>query len=124
MMFRLPDLDEFYDGDLYLPWNGTKWRVPEPSAQESMRLRLLVFDKGFSGNDEITEMQHLMGETWDALITAGVGWSHLMHIGRTALLYFATTPDVAEAHWKLAQFTSLIDLDAVLTLMNGDPDGS
>lgn len=115
-MFKLPDLDDFYDGDLYLPWKGTQWRVAEPTAKESERLRMLIFSKGFAGNDEIAEMQNLMGDTWNALVEAGVGWSHLLHMGRTALLYFATTPDVAESHWKLAQFTSLIDLDALLAL--------
>lgn len=116
-MFKLPDLDSFYDGDLYLPWRGEQWKIAEPTAKESERLRLLIFnDPPLQGNREIEEMKKLMGETWEKLVEAGVGWSHLLHMGRTALLYFATTPDVAEGHWKLAQFTSLLDLDALLRL--------
>lgn len=116
-MFKLPDLDSFFDGNLYLPWRGEQWKVEEPTAKEAERLRDLIFgDPALQGNEEIAEMQKLMGATWPALVEAGVGWSHLLHMGRTALLYFSTTPDVAEGHWKLAQFTSLIDLDALLTL--------
>lgn len=118
MAFKLPDLDTFYDGDLYLPWRGEKWRIAEPTAKESERLRELVFVHGLQGNEEIGEIRKLMGQTWHNLIDSGIGWSHLLHMGRTALIHFTSTPDVAEGHWKLAQYTSLLDLDAVLRVAN------
>lgn len=108
------DLTEFYDGDLKLPWAYKDWVIKEPSAKESERLRALVFTQEMHGDTEVYEMRKLMGQTWNDLIDSGIGWSHLLHMGRTALIHFTTTPEVAEQFWHLAQAATLLDLDLLM----------
>lgn len=106
------DLDEFFEGDLFLPWRGQKWRIPEPTAKESERLRIQVLT--MEGDEEIHEMRKLMGQTWNDLMDAGIGWCHLLHMGRTALLHFTMPPEVSESHWQLAQLSTLVDIDKLV----------
>jgi hypothetical protein len=114
------DLDDFWEGDLVLPWNGRKWSIPEPPATESERLRMMIFTREMSGDVEIYEMRKLMGQTWNDLMDAGIGWTRLLHMGRTALLYYTNPPETAENYWKLAQLATLIDLDALFAALEED----
>lgn len=113
-MKKQPDLDDFFTGDLVLPWKGRDWVIPEPTAKESERLQALVYSDELTGPREIYEIRKLMGQTWHDLVEAGIGWSHLLHIGRTALIYFTGTPEMAHGHWTLGRLALAVDLDAVI----------
>lgn len=106
------DLDLHFDGDLYLRWKGKRYRIIEPTAKESEILRIEVLT--YTPDEEILAMRKLMGDTWHELLDDGVGWCHLLHMGRTALLHFTFPPEVAREYWKLGQLASLIDLDEML----------
>lgn len=114
------DLDEVFDGDLYLPVRGKMYRIAEPTAKESERLRVNILT--FSPDEEIFEMRKIMGESWNELLEDGVGWCQLMHMGRTTLLHFTFPPEVAREYWKLGQLATLFDLDQLLK--KGDRHGA
>lgn len=115
-MSKQPDLETFFNGDLTLPWSGRVWTVREPTARESERLLALVYSEELTGPREVYEIRKLLGETWTALVEAGIGWAHLMHFGRTALIYYTGTPEMAHGHWSLGQLALTTDLDAILAL--------
>ena len=110
-MAEFADLDDACNGDLYLPWRGRKWIVAEPSAAESERLRILAFTNEMIGNTEIGEYRKLLGQTWNDLIDAGIGWAKLIHFGRTAMVHFTGTPELAEHYWHSGRLMTLMDLD-------------
>lgn len=117
-MTRLVDLDKTdFDGNLYLPWNGTRWCIEEPSAKESERLRSTIWQ--MESDEEIHEMRKLLGQTWNDLLDAGIGWAHLLHIGRTALLHFTNTPEVSEGYWRIGSLATLLDLDLIRQAAKG-----
>lgn len=107
------DLNKVHNGDLYLPWNGREWRVEEPAATESQRLRPLVWSDAYTGDVELLEIEKLLGDTWRDLIAAGITWPKLLHFGRTAMIWATSTPEAAEAFWKMHEFAQLVvDLKA------------
>lgn len=120
-MKKLNNLDEFFDGDLYLPWKGQQWRIPEPSEKATQELQRKVMSGDYF---EHVEIRKLMGQTYNELTDAGVGHTTLMHMGRTAIIWFTYGAELGEQHWHLAQFASLANIDEVIAKVkearNGD----
>lgn len=112
-MADFADLDDACDGDLYLPWQGRKWIVVEPTAAEAERLRVMSFRNELVGHVEVGEYRKLLGQTWNDLIDAGIGWAKLMHFARTAMVHFTGTPELAEHYWHSGRLTTLMDLDVM-----------
>lgn len=115
-MADFADLDDM-NFDLLLPWRGREWLVVEPTAKESERLRTLVFTDAMNGTAEVYEYRKLLGQTWNDLIDAGIGWSQLMHFSRAAMIWFTTTPEAAQHYWHLGKLVTLVDLDMLDTLV-------
>lgn len=111
---KQPDLNEFFNGDLTLPWRGRVWTIPEPTAMESERLLSLVYSEELVGPREVYEIRLMMRQTWHDLVEAGIGWAHLLHIGRTALIYYTGTPEMAYGYWTMGQLALSVDLDQLL----------
>lgn len=86
-----------------MPIGGTGYRVESPTAREGLRLRLLLLDGDATlGNDaEVAELRKLMGDTLEQMAADGISWPEIVHAGRTALLHYAVSADVAAKHWAL-----------------------
>lgn len=116
-MAILSDLDDVFDGDLPIPWGGREWTIKEPPAAVIEKLRSFIFTTDYQPSDEADTAKRLMGPVWDELIDAGIGWASLMHIGRTVIMHFAVSPDVAKSYWHLGRYIALIDLDEVMAAL-------
>lgn len=134
----LRDLSEFFDPDLHLPIRGTRYTVPAPDADTSLRLRELVMRDGVPPAEQIDQALRILGATpevdtpaegdpiptgrwsggvFDRMVADGIPWPMILHAGRTALLHFGFSPDMAEVHWQLAQLGKLVDLERVADLL-------
>lgn len=109
----LKDLDTFFDPDLYLPIRGKRYRVPAPDADESERLRFQVMAEGVPPVEQIDEAIKALGSAFDEMRADNVPWPMILHSGRTAILHFGLSPDMAEVYWSLNQLAKLVDLDRI-----------
>lgn len=114
MAQKLNNLEDFFDGDLYLPWKGKMWRVPEPSEKATHRLQIKMLTNDYV---EHVEIRRLLGETYNQLVEANIGHTHLMHMGRTAIIWFVYGAHIGEQHWHMAQFATLANIDDVIDKM-------
>lgn len=116
-MAILGDLDDVFDGDLVIPWRRREWTIKEPPAAMIEELRSYIFTTDYKPSDEPDTAKRLMGPVWDEMIAAGIGWASLMHIGRTVIMHFGVSPDVAKSYWQLGRYIALIDLDEVMVAL-------
>ena len=93
------DLRAFLDPDLYLPIGGKGYRVESPTAREGLRLRSLLLGEPLDNEQELAELQELMGGTLDEMRADGIKWPEIMHASRTALLHYGVSATIAEKHW-------------------------
>lgn len=128
------DLSEFFDPDLYLPIRGRTYRIPDPSYEGHKRMHRVILDDTISVPQLLSDSIAALGAVrkpvtdndgntigygeWsggalDDMIADGVPWSMILHAGRTALMHFGGTPELAEVHWSLAQLGRSVDLGRI-----------
>jgi hypothetical protein len=123
------DLDTFFDPDLHLPIRGKKYTVPAPGAPEAARLRKQVVAEGVPPVEQVSDALKILGaepvldpETdeptgdwaggvYSEMVADNLPWPMIFHAGRTAIIHYGFTPDMAESHWALAQLGKLVDLE-------------
>lgn len=108
------DLAKFHDGDLTLTVNGRKYRIPEPSITEGERIRAAFYDPTLTPQQRLDETLAVLGPVYEQAKADGVGWSHVRHMGETALCYHAAGPAVAARYWRLGKLAELADIDRLL----------
>lgn len=61
------DLREFLNSDIELPIGGNVYRIPSPTAEEGLRLRMLFVnpDEAMGDAEELAEMARLLGAHWE-----------------------------------------------------------
>jgi hypothetical protein len=111
------DLDTFFDPDLYLPIRGKQYQVPAPDADESERLREQVMVEGVPPVEQVHEAIRALGSAFDEMRADGVPWPMILHSGRTAILHFGLSPDMADIYWGLTHLARLVDLDRIMDLL-------
>jgi hypothetical protein len=94
------------DDALYVPIDGTTYRIPSPDALTGLKLMSIY---QLSENVEITEeakqaladdkrdlSQLVLGNGLDELVAGGVSWIKIQRITRYALLFFTLGEEVAD----------------------------
>jgi hypothetical protein len=112
-MAPLKDLDSFFDPDLHLPIRGKIYRIPAPDFEESERLRIVAITEDLPAPVQVSEAIKVLGPALDEMKTDNVPWPMILHSGRTAILHYGFTPDMAEVHWQMAHLGRLVDLEQV-----------
>lgn len=116
------DLDTFFDPDLKLPIRGKTYTVPAPGAPEAARLRKQVAAEGVPPVEQVHEALKILGAepdesgdwvggVYSEMVADDLPWPMIFHAGRTAILHYGFSPDIAESHWALAQLGKLVDLE-------------
>lgn len=105
----LEEAAAWLDGDLVLPINGKKYRVPEYSAEIGMRVEaILAAGRGQAGErhkqvlDDEQEKdlyRDVLGPAYEQLL-ADVSWPMLKHCAVMAMFHFNISPEAGEAHWN------------------------
>ncbi|WP_395704810.1 hypothetical protein [Rhodococcus ruber] len=142
----LRDLAEFFDPDLHLPIRGKRYRVPAPDTETSLQLRELVMTEGIPPVEQINQALRILGAepefeplpepvdgdrtertaiptgrwsggVFDEMVADGIPWPMILHAGRTAMLHYGFSPDMAEVHWTMAQLGKLVDLERVAAML-------
>lgn len=112
----LKDLDTFFNPDLSVPIRGKWYTIPAPDGIEGPRLRGVVLDTGLPGVEQTDEAVKVLGPAFAQMVDDGIPWTMIVHAGRTALLHYGFSPDMAELHWGLAHLGRLVDLHKVSEL--------
>ncbi|MBX9147754.1 DUF7426 family protein [Rhodococcus qingshengii] len=120
------DLETFFDPDLHLPIKGKWYTVPAVGAEECFALRERVAQEGIPPNEQVEDALLILGAERDEetgklelagvvaeMVADNITWPMILHAGRTAQLHFGFSPDMAEAHWSLAQIGKLVDLERI-----------
>ena len=109
------DLRDFYSPHFSASINGHKFTVECPSAEDGIRLKLMVTNPDkIARDDDLTEINRLFkgdpieesqftlptGGLWDELWAAGVTWDEAIHLGTTAFAYFAYGEAAAVVLWE------------------------
>lgn len=111
----MPTLNETpFDPDLHLPINGTMYTVKAPSGDEGQRLRVVAVDGNTPIAYLIDEAVNVLGSAFDEMTADGVAWTHILHAGRTAIIHFGLSPDLAEIHWQLSHLGKFADISELV----------
>lgn len=129
------DLDTFFDPDLHLPIKGKWYTVPAVGAEECFALRERVAKEGIPPNEQVEDALTILGAERDEesgelelagvvaeMVADNITWPMILHAGRTAQLHFGFSPDMAEAHWHLAQLGKLVDLEWIAEKFAAKPE--
>lgn len=127
----MDDLDSFLDPDLVLPVRGRPVRIPPPTARVGLRLRRQLLDAGddaLNGFAEQRAIRDLLGFDLDAELASTLPEGAYLHVGRTALMYWAGNADTALLHWDAAEWRRIhqpkpLDPSAPGYLGDDDPGG-
>lgn len=96
----LDDLRQFFDPRLSLPIGGRVYVVEPPTAEQGLRLHaLLLGDPVLDDDAELAEIPRVLGSAYEQMRADGVRWDEIVHAGRTALLHYGQSPEVAERFW-------------------------
>lgn len=115
MGFR--DLNEFFDSALELPVRGKLYRIESPDAATGLWCqRLFNVAVAASSGQDVTEddaaklkldddqerdlFQRLLGDTLDEMVSDGLKWSEIQHVGKTAFFWTALGAEQAEQFWN------------------------
>ncbi len=111
-------LEEFQDDALTLPVrlpDGTlrEFRIPSPPAEDGLRVQTLMeqsarmADSGTAMDTQVLDdaaeldlYRTALGEAYDDLMGAGLGWSRFRHVAMTAVMWITSGLDVAEQYWE------------------------
>jgi hypothetical protein len=90
------------------------YTVKAPSGDEGQRLRIVAVDGNTPLAYLIDEAVNVLGSAFDEMAADGVAWTHILHAGRTAIIHFGMSPDLAEIHWQLSHLGKLEDIDQLV----------
>ncbi|MFF8656828.1 DUF7426 family protein [Streptomyces huasconensis] len=111
-------LEEFQDDALTLPvrlpsGEVREFRIPSPSAEDGLRVQKLMeqgarmADSGTAMDTEVLDdaaeldlFRTALGDAYDDLMSAGLGWSRVRHVAMTAVMWITAGLDVAEKYWE------------------------
>lgn len=113
----LKDLDGFFDPDLHLPIRGKRYRVPAPDYDGHQQMRERVTAENVPTQTQTSDAIAALGTAFDAMVDDSLPWPMILHAGRTALLHFGASPDIAEIHWAMAHLGRMIDLERASELL-------
>ena len=113
----LKDLDTFFAPDFTVPIRGKWYSIPSPDGIEGPRLRQVITDEGLPGSEQTDEAIKVLGPAFGEMVADKLPWTMILHAGRTALLHYGFSPDMAEIHWGLGQLGRMVDLEKVTELM-------
>lgn len=95
-------VDDLLAPALVLPVRGRGLRIPPPTAWDGLCLhrRLLDLDGALPALEEYSTIRLILGDLWDTL-AAELPETELLHVGRTAIMHFGGSEELAAAHWHL-----------------------
>lgn len=110
----LKDLTETgFDPDLHLPIRGKQYTVPAPDYETAKRMREHTTSEGLPPVEQIDQAIAALGPAFDEMVADGIPWPMILHAGRTTILHFGFSPDMAEIHWAMAHLGRMVDLEQV-----------
>lgn len=110
----LKDLTETgFDPDLHLPIRGKQYTVPAPDYATAKQMREQTTTEGLPPVEQIDQAIAALGPAFDEMVADGIPWPMILHAGRTTILHFGFSPDMAEIHWAMAHLGRMVDLEAV-----------
>lgn len=110
----LKDLTETgFDPDLHLPIRGKQYTVPAPDYATAKQMREQTTTEGLPPVEQIDQAIAALGSAFDEMVADGLPWPMILHAGRTTILHFGFSPDMAEIHWAMAHLGRMVDLEAV-----------
>lgn len=96
----MDDLEALLDPDLTLPIDGNHFRV-RCSARQGLRVtRLVALGLELDDQQERIEVRAILGDAYTQLTEAGVSWPRIAFAGRTAILHYGHSPDLAARYWE------------------------
>ncbi|TMR91316.1 DUF7426 family protein [Nonomuraea basaltis] len=118
-MTQFQDLDEFFDDSLRLPVGGRMYVIPAPDAEVGLLCQRLMHaslaaqegeavtdpklnelaDVVLNDDQEKDLYQRILGPVYDELLSDGVSWPKVQHVGATALVWVAAGKDAAAKIW-------------------------
>ncbi|MCD2116802.1 MULTISPECIES: DUF7426 family protein [Rhodococcus] len=110
----LKDLTETgFDPDLHLPIRGKQYTVPAPDYETAKAMREQTTAEGLPPVEQINQAITALGPAFDEMVADGIPWPMILHAGRTTILHFGFSPDMAEIHWAMAHLGRMVDLEQV-----------
>ncbi|WP_432679325.1 DUF7426 family protein [Rhodococcus pyridinivorans] len=110
----LKDLTETgFDPDLHLPIRGKRYTVPAPDYETAKKMREQTTAEGLPPVEQIDQAIAALGPAFDEMVADGIPWPMILHAGRTTILHFGFSPDMAEIHWAMAHLGRMVDLEQV-----------
>lgn len=110
----LKDLAETgFDPDLHLPIRGKLYTVPAPDYATAKRMREHTVAEGLPPVEQIDQAIAALGPAFDEMVADDIPWPMILHAGRTTILHFGFSPDMAEIHWAMAHLGRMVDLERV-----------
>ncbi len=110
----LKDLTETgFDPDLHLPIRGKQYTVPAPDYETAKQMREQTTAEGLPPVEQIDQAVAALGPAFDEMVADGIPWPMILHAGRTTILHFGFSPDMAEIHWAMAHLGRMVDLEQV-----------
>lgn len=110
----LKDLTETgFDPDLHLPIRGKTYTVVAPDYEAHKEMQETIVATGLPPVEQSQQAIDALGSAFGEMVDDGVPWPMILHAGRTTLLHFGFSPDMAEVHWALAHLGRMVDLEQV-----------
>ncbi|AOD23808.1 hypothetical protein IM25_21320 [Rhodococcus sp. p52] len=110
----LKDLTETgFDPDLHLPIRGKQYTVPAPDYETAKAMREQTTAEGLPPVEQIDQAIAALGPALGEMVADGIPWPMILHAGRTTILHFGFSPDLAEIHWAMAHLGRMVDLEQV-----------
>ncbi len=122
----LKDLTETgFDPDLHLPIRGKKYRVKAPATYEAfVEIRRMVITEGLPAVEQIDQAIAVLGDTAEQMFADEVPAPMILHAGRTALLHFGWSPDMAAIYWQTSHLPRLVGFDKVGAMLATGAEGN
>ncbi|OZC55060.1 hypothetical protein CH289_07650 [Rhodococcus sp. RS1C4] len=81
---------------------GKTYEVGGVTAEQGLRLHLMFATPGemlWSDDELIEQMRLLLGDMWDVMLDDGVSWPELLHVARTALIWYGQSAHAGALFW-------------------------
>lgn len=106
------DLSEIFKPRLQLPVNGKIYDVWDPPAELGARLPEVIATQ--QGVVELCETAlEVLGPALEEMIEDGLRWTEIQHCGRTAMVFFGHSPQLANAYWHTATLVGALPAQVV-----------
>lgn len=109
-----PELGEWFDASLTLPFpGGKKYKIPSPDAGTGLYCEQLMAAgaaaaiagqkpdaKLLDDDDERTLFERLLGPAYHEMLADGVQWHLIKHAGMTAMFWVTLNEEMALRYWQ------------------------